>query len=78
MSMHNQGTILAVHQRNSYLYIGLDVENRKEKESGVQRSQNSFHAADISHAQPRASSLQGQVLVGPCPNWGLRGKLMRG
>jgi hypothetical protein len=59
MSMHNQGTTLAVHQRNSYFYIGLYVENRKEKESGVQSSENSSHAADTSHAQPRANSLQG-------------------
>lgn len=59
MSRHNQGTTLAVHQQNSYFNIGQDVGNRKEKESGVQRSENSFHAADTSHAQPRASSLQG-------------------
>lgn len=59
MSRHNQETILAVHQQNSWFHIGNDVEIRKEKESGFLRSGNSFHAADTSHAQPRASSLKG-------------------
>lgn len=74
MSMHNQGTTLAVHQRNSYFHVGLYVRNRKEKESGVQSCENSSHAADM----PMHNPARGQVSVGPRSNWDLRGKLMHG
>lgn len=78
MSMHSRGMTWAAHQRNSYLYTGQDVGNRKEKESSVKASENSSHAADNSHALDPA-----RVAYRVKQQWihvlfrNLRGRLMR-
>jgi hypothetical protein len=73
--MHNQGTTLAVHQRNSYLQTGQNVENTKEKEISVKMNEESSHAVDKSSRNPaRVGSLQGRASVGPGPNQEYAGK----